>query len=240
MRRARVHAPRSLSIIHLEAYIVELEHRGMRAVSRRRAVAVVRSFAAYLAASGSLPTDIARSLIPPGRASEELTVLDSDDCRRVKAVARHEPRAAALIAVLLDGGLRISEAARLCIGDVTLARTLLDARVGSLQVRGHRHLARTVPLGTRACASLLPYLAERGHATDAPLFLSRRGRPLTVRGIRLVAMRCLAAAGIDHATVHTLRHTYAVRLLRAGAPHETARRILGHAPSTRSRYTSRC
>ena len=71
------------------------------------------------------------------------------------------------------------------------------------------------------------------------MFLTRGGDPLAARSIDTVVRRAAARAGITDPAVtpHVLRHTYAMRLLRAGADVMTVSRLLGHASiGTTQRY----
>ena len=100
-------------------------------------------------------------------------------------------------------------------------------------LRGKRGKRRQCPLWPRTASGLAEETAER--ATDAFLFLNRRGHPLTRFGIgRLVARHAgTAAAQVPslrrkRVTPHVIRHTAATHLLRAGVDLNTIRAWLGH------------
>ncbi|WP_366946876.1 tyrosine-type recombinase/integrase [Desulfosporosinus nitroreducens] len=79
------------------------------------------------------------------------------------------PRDIALITLMLNTGLRISEVAALDIEDLTIGD-----RSGSLQVRmGKGGKFRTVPLNSDTRKALCAYLNGR---TKGPIFLSQRGK----------------------------------------------------------------
>ena len=78
-----------------------------------------------------------------------------------------------------------------------------------------------------------------------PLFISTsnnsKGDKLTTRTISYIAKEGLKAIGLDERsfTAHSLRHTTAVNILRAGGSLETAQFTLRHSnPATTQIYTA--
>jgi len=115
------------------------------------------------------------------------------------------PRDVALITLMLNIGLRISEVAAMDIEDLTLGE-----RSGSLKVRqGKGGKYRTVPLNSDARKALKDYLNGR---TNGPIFLSQRGRGtkrLTASGIRqIIGAGSLNQVkwGVNAIVVHVAAH----------------------------------
>jgi integrase/recombinase XerD len=122
---------------------------------------------------------------------------------------------ATLIALLSATGLRISEALKLTVANVT---------GDGLLIRETKfRKTRLVPLHDTAAAGLQRYLARRRPRTDDdPMFIGKRGGPLRYIAVKETFDRLVSKAGIVTATrrrprLHDLRHTFAVRALQ-GSP----------------------
>ena len=122
---------------------------------------------------------------------------------------------ATLIALLSATGLRISEALKLTVADVT---------GDGLLIRETKfRKTRLVPLHDTAAAGLQRYLVRRRPRTDDdPIFIGKCGGPLRYIAVKETFDRLVSKAGIVTATrrrprLHDLRHTFAVRALQ-GSP----------------------
>ena len=120
---------------------------------------------------------------------------------------------ATLIALLSATGLRISEALKLTIADVTSDGLLIR------ETKFRK--TRLVPLHDTAAAGLKRYLARRGPGSDDdPVFIDKRGRALRYIAVKETFDRLVGKAGIKSRSarrprLHDLRHTFAVRALQA-------------------------
>jgi integrase/recombinase XerC len=76
-------------------------------------------------------------------------------------------------------------------------------------------------------------------APNAPLFVSRRGKPMSAREAQLLMQRLRSRLGLsDRATPHALRHSFATHLLAGGGDLRSVQELLGHASlSTTQTYT---
>jgi integrase len=122
---------------------------------------------------------------------------------------------ATLIALLSATGLRISEALKLTVADVT---------GDGLLIRETKfRKTRLVPLHDTAAAGLQRYLARRRpRSDDDPIFIGKCDGPLRYIAVKETFDRLVSKAGIVTATrrrprLHDLRHTFAVRALQ-GSP----------------------
>jgi integrase/recombinase XerD len=133
----------------------------------------------------------------------------------------------ALLLFLYNSGARADEAARLTIDSLQLGAQ------SSVQLHGKGNKFRTCPLWPVTATSLARLVADRSKS-DA-VFLNRSNQPLTRFGIhRLVteyaerASRTVPSIATKRVSPHTIRHTTAVHLLRAGVDINTIRAWLGH------------
>jgi integrase/recombinase XerC len=90
-------------------------------------------------------------------------------------------------------------------------------------------------------AAIADYLAACPFAQqkDAPLFLGKRGGPLTARRVQQRMQDLRSLLGLpESATPHALRHSFATHLLAAGGDLRAIQELLGHASlASTQRYT---
>ncbi len=109
--------------------------------------------------------------------------------------------------------------------------------VGHVRVIGRGSHGRTVTLNVRACTALRAYVAARAPSDSPALFLTKFARGIGPRGIENSMTKQCKEAGITGASVHTLRHTMAVQMLKRGATPVILGAALGHAsPDTTGIY----
>jgi site-specific recombinase XerD len=145
----------------------------------------------------------------------------------------------ALLLFLYNTGARATEAAELPIGALAL-----DV-VPAVRILGKGRKLRHCPLWPHTAAVLRGLLAPRPPGSaDARVFVNIRQQPLTRFGVHALVERTVAVAAVTTPSLaakrvgpHTLRHTTAVHLLRAGVDINTIRAWLGHVSlETTNRY----
>src|SRR3954468_17517038 len=109
---------------HLEAFLGHLDSQGLSGNYRRRKVAAIRSFFGFLEERGLIPGNPARKLIPPEREDLKPRFLTAREYKQLLAAVRHKPRDAAIVELLLQTGMRLSELSRLKLTDVELPATV--------------------------------------------------------------------------------------------------------------------
>ena len=128
-----------------------------------------------------------------------------------------------LFGLLLNSGLRISEALALRASDVRI----LDGTAKSVRVIGKGDKERLVPLPGAFGAVFGFWLKDRNR-TEA-VFAKADGKAVSPQAARGYLRLMLNKAGIEKKiSPHKLRHTYATNLLNAGAELVDIKALLGH------------
>jgi site-specific recombinase XerD len=132
----------------------------------------------------------------------------------------------ALLLFLYNSGARASEAAQLLIADLCL-------NASSVTILGKGGKKRKCPLWSATVRALTALIAGRSPADN--VFLNRCGYPLTRFGIHTLIERyvdklqvTMPSLSTKRVSPHTIRHTTATHLLRAGVDINTIRAWLGH------------
>ena len=139
--------------------------------------------------------------------------------RRLLAIAVVRDRA--ILLLLLDTGLRVSEAGGLRLGDLRAD--------GTLKVRGKGSKERIVPVGATARTAIVRYLGQRGPGRPTTRSSSAGAGALDGRGIQQAIRRLKTRIGVTgRLSPHSLRHTFARSYLVNGGDVFSLQRILGH------------
>jgi site-specific recombinase XerD len=231
----------------VRAFLAHLE--GLRhncVATRNQRLAAVHSLFRFIAQQAPELVDQASQIqaIPPRRtATAQIAYLDKSEMDALLQVPdRSSPqgqRDYALLLFLYNTGARASEAAALTLGALSL-----DSPPW-VRLLGKGRKIRTCPLWPHTANTLAQMLGARLHAPqEEPVFRNVRGEPVTRFGIHDLVARTVAKAaqtvpslGQKRVSPHTLRHTTAVHLLRAGVDINTIRAWLGHVSlETTNRY----
>jgi integrase/recombinase XerD len=234
--------PSELDIAELDApliaaFLAHLENeRGNSTATRNNRLAAIHSLFAYLAVNHpEHASSIQRVLaIPPKRSERNLlTYLSEPEVDALLAACDQATwtgrRDHAMLALTIQTGLRISELISLTCQDITLGTGAHVHTVG----KGRKE--RRTPLTQATRTVLKAWLRERAGALGDPLFPTITGKRLSRDAIeRRLAIHLAAAAAscpsikTKHITMHTLRHTAAMRLLLAGNDVTVIALWLGH------------
>jgi integrase/recombinase XerD len=139
----------------------------------------------------------------------------------------------AILWLLYDTGIRVSELINLRLGD-------LDRKKGVVTVMGKGSKERRIALGQNCQRNLSYYLdkhrpgeeelAEWGSSGEDHLFLSETRQPLTKNGMEMLFKRLKARAGITGKRIspHIFRHTFAINYLIKSNDPFSLQELLGH------------
>ena len=143
----------------------------------------------------------------------------------------HNARDSAIIELLLQTGMRLSEIGRLALDDIDLPARITQSpdTVGRLHVIGKGRKDRWIPMNYKACRALKTWMAMRPEVDHEALFTTKFKQPMGIRSIQSIVGRYLQEARIKGASVHTLRHTFATHHVAQGTSLRTVQEVLGHA-----------
>src|SRR5580693_9514441 len=229
-----------LKAADFRAFIAARRSEGLGAGGVQRALAAIRNFYRFLAREEILENPNPKAVRTPRQKRGLPRPLSEIDAARViEQAGEHDiewigARDAALLTLLYGAGLRISEALSLKRGDVPLG--------DGLTIMGKGRKERLVPVlpllreAVEHYAGKIPFSGAPG----TPLFLSRRGKPMSPREAQALMQRLRGRLGLDHrATPHALRHSFATHILQGGGDLRSVQELLGHASlSTTQTYTA--
>ena len=165
------------------------------------------------------------------RRNIPINIFGNNQVRMTETRRRYEM----LFGLLLNAGLRISEALALKAADVRI----LEGTAKSVRVIGKGDKERLVPLPGAFGAVFGFWLKDR--LKGEFVFARAAGQPpVTSQAARAYLRGMLQKAGIEKKiSPHKLRHTYATNLLNAGADLVDIKALLGHESiSTTQIYTN--
>jgi len=237
------HQPAKLDMAQLDAtfigaFLDHLEHdRANSIATRNLRLTAIHSLFAYAALRcPEHAATIQQVLAIPAKRTdttivEFLTRAETDAL--LAAPDRHTAlgrRDHALLLVAVQTGLRVSELTALTCGDPTYGPG------AHVHTRGKGRKDRCTPLLATTATLLQAWVRERRAGPEQPLFTSRLGGPLSTDAVedlvdKYVTIASQRCPSLEHkkVTPHTLRHTCAMDLLRAGTDIATISLWLGHS-----------
>jgi len=183
-------------------------------------VRTLKVFFSWLTREEYLGTNPMTKIPVPRATIKIINTLSQEHIARLSAVCHSSNgsgyRNIAILLLLLDSGIRVSELIGIELDDINLAE-------GSIKIRRAKgNKERFVPIGSIVQRTLWKYI---NHYRPKPLtgkvtrlFLSDSGLPLTKSGIQQMLRRCGKRAGITgvRCSPHTFRHTFSKNYLLNG------------------------
>jgi len=244
LRSRDVSRPQDIKARHVRAWLAEIAARPLRQHKGGQVVEVAgrhvsegtqhayaraaRAFLRFLVEEDYRQEPIKVDM--PRLAVQELPALTGEQVRRI-IDACQQARDKALVTVLVDTGLRLSEVCALDWGDI-------DLETGEVRVRkGKGGKDRRVIIGPKTRRSLLYYRRGLPHGEDDPVWLTYPGTSVCTPGYRsprlqrsgviMMLRRLRKRTGIAF-SCHTLRRTFATLYLRNGGDLFALQASLGH------------
>jgi len=229
-----------LSDDHIRRFLLELEQaRNCGIATRNQRLAAIRSLAHFIGLHSPEHLEWCAKIrsiafkkatfpaITYLEKSEMDALMASPDCTTAQGRRDH-----ALLLFLYNTGARADEAAQLTIIDLSLAH-VPERDHSFVLIHGKGNKLRRCPLWLQTAKELTPMI--EGRASSEHVFLNRCGHPLTRFGIHTMVERhankvsaWMPSLKAKRVSPHTIRHTTATHLLRAGVDINTIRAWLGH------------
>ena len=228
-----------LTVDVLRAFLTHLEgDRGNAISTRNQRLTALHSLFRFI--SRQVPELVGQAtavqaILPRRTTSQPMAYLEKVEMDALLAVPHPKQRQGlrdfALLLFLYNTGARASEAGGVTLGDLSLTPPL------SVRFLGKGRKIRTCPLWPHTVKVLGELLGGRLQGPPGTkVFLNVRKQPITRFGIHTLVRKVVAQASgacpsllSKEISPHTIRHTTAVHLLRAGVDINTIRAWLGHA-----------
>ena len=211
----------------LDAYLAWMKGRGFAKTTVQKRLQVLKSFfrwaiqREYLRDDPFLVWEIPRvtEIVPRALTPEE----DMRLMRTLDSVRRHDRTVAAGIRLARFAGLRVGECNALKWADVDLVKGTLIVR------RGKGDKDRAVPIPDAGLRQpLIAHWEASGRPDSGCVLTGLRNQPLHEKALSRSIRRLYRAARVADATFHTLRATYATRLMERNVHPRTIQVLLGH------------
>ena len=227
-------------------FFLQLRDKGYTPSTIARKTAAIKSFFHFLASKGFISEDPTASIdsprisksLPRAASVEEIDALLEAPTRSTSPEAIRDK---AMFELLYATGMRVTELVSLNLGDIDLQQGVVHC-TGRSAGKGPRQ--RVIPIHTTAARSVQSYLENArpilARDSDEPaLFLNHRGERLTRQGFWLILKQWTRESGVaTQITPHTLRHSFALHMLKNGVDLRAVQQLLGHAHiSTTQIYT---
>jgi site-specific recombinase XerD len=203
-------------------------------------IVVIRSMLKFLIKQGQVVLSPDKLELPKARmrrveylTEEEirkLIIAVLQDSEKIKDVQKK--RNVALIMCMFGSGLRLSEVLKLSKAEV-------NHPDGQLMIQGKGGKVRTTFLADVAQQAIKEYIEARGQDENPWLFISfsknapkniKNQKALSQRMVQMMIQKYANSIGIyKHITPHTLRHSFATKILFEGGDLRSVQILLGHS-----------
>lgn len=213
--------PQDITPEEIHSYFLKLVDQDQASYSfHNQAISAIRFLYKYVLQEPQRPAKV-----PRPRVEKRLPVVLSREAIARLLSAVENIKHSALLMLVYSGGFRVSEVVRLRVEDLDEERRLIRVHAG----KGRKD--RYTILSGAALQAVKTY--RDTYRPERWLFPGQKpDHHLTARSAQKVIDRVRRKAEIpQHATMHTLRHSFATHLLEAGTDLRYIQELLGHKSS---------
>jgi site-specific recombinase XerD len=209
----------------IKAFLFSLAEKN-KPITRRLKQTTLRNYFGYLEGEDLIGNNPTKNLPMPRVETLEPKYLTEREIKKLlQAVKRDKSRFGKrneiIIRILCETGIRLSELTGLEVGHI-------DTREKTMRVRRKGNSEQTLPLNNGLNNRLKRF--TRGREADEPLLISSYGKRITNRRVAMMFQKYLEQARLEREgiSIHSLRHSFCVRLLEKGVNLKVIQILAGH------------
>jgi integrase len=230
----------------LREWLDTIREQGASAHARNKSRLALSAILTAAANRRLIPRNPLTEKLPDGKPVIPYVDLPTADRKsatwdEVLLLMKQEDYLALLVRCIAELGLRSSEACGLTVDTLYLEGRAPYVRVRQVAERGKTELrldtkarkrgaimaSRDVPMSLDLAAALREHVGDR--TGREPVFRSLRGKRWDYNNLQRVFNRVRVEAGLEHLTLHSLRHYCCTAWFEAGLPPHSIQKWMGHS-----------
>ncbi|OIP23399.1 hypothetical protein COX95_00880 [bacterium CG_4_10_14_0_2_um_filter_33_32] len=219
IKRHKVHLVRRED---LEKFLSRYIKKNKSPKSINARTVAVKSFFKFLELNEFISKNPASALKYLKEKESEPRILSVVEYKALRDSAKNDKRYFAIIELMLQTGIKVGEAVRIRTKDIRRKESKLDVLDEKLKI------SRTIPLNSPAKKAMEEYLKVRPRVKSEIFFITRNGKSLDQRNVRMSISNYYKKAGIYDACVHDLRHTFCAHHIKKGTSLVAIAYMAGH------------
>lgn len=224
-----------VEITLVENFVKSLSSNSYAIKTVSRKINSIKTFFKFLVLEGYLKTNPSTSLKHQKIEFKAPRILSKLEYRSLRDASRKDSRTFAMVEILIQTGVRISE-----LAEIKTSEFNLEGNNPKLLIPFRNSIpAREIPLNKAAIEAINNYLKDRPKVKSDYLFITKSGNTILIRNIRSTIDKYFKEAGVENAKVNDLRHTFVSFHIQNGMNLLTLSKISGHKRlSTTEKYLS--
>lgn len=209
---------------HIRGFLSFLDEKLNQPITRRRKLTSLRMYFQYLENEKLIKENPTKGMPSPKVESKEPQYLTEREIKKLMTVI-DKGRDEVIMKTLVETGIRLSELSQLDIQSINIKER-------SIKIKRKGNKEQTIPINNNLTALLKTFIKNR--QSTEPLILSKFGKRMSKRRLRILVKNYFQKAKInkDHISVHSLRHSFCVRLLEKDVDLRTIQILAGHSSIT--------